>query len=163
MLVNITKEAAKAEKVLAPALERLKETLPADFSKAKPGALVDLLYALRDAKQVLGAVTAPLEEAIHEATRALEEHFITTLAVGAASGLQGMEARVQITDSAIPQVADWDKFYEHIRKTRSFELLNRKVNLEAVRERWALKKQVPGVTVFYAKKVSCTKLNGRKK
>lgn len=72
-----------------------------------------------------------------------------------------MRSRVQITENSVPVVADWTKFYAHIKKTGSFELLNRAVNRESVKERWELKKQVPGVTAFHAKKVSCTVLRGK--
>ncbi len=58
-------------------------------------------------------------------------------------------------------VKDWDAFYKYVARTKSFDLLNRAVNREAARERWDARKQVPGMDKFHAKKVSCTKLNGK--
>jgi hypothetical protein len=77
--------------------------------------------------------------------------------------VQGQAARVQVTDSAVPTVEaeGWPKLYAYIKRTGSFDLLNRAVNRSAVTERWDNKKQVPGVTVFHVKKVSCTKLGGK--
>jgi hypothetical protein len=70
-------------------------------------------------------------------------------------------ARVQITESVVPNLEDPVKFYAFLKKTGDFELLNRALNRAAVNERWAARKQVPGVGKFHVKKVSCTKLGGR--
>jgi hypothetical protein len=55
-------------------------------------------------------------------------------------------------------VADWVKFYAYVRRNAAFELLQRRLNESAIKERLDDKKPVPGVTIFNAKKVSCTKL-----
>lgn len=161
--VELTKELQAANKALAPALKRLQKL--AEGLKPKElalGAAADLLYQLRGTTSALNALTEPLAEQVAAAAKALEESFISRLEVGEASGVQGHAARVQVTDSAVPTVENWDLFYKHVAKTKAFELLNRAVNRKAVEERWEQKKRVPGVGVFHAKKVSCTKLNGKK-
>ena len=75
--------------------------------------------------------------------------------------MQGHKSRVQVTESVIPTIENWKKFYAHIAKTKQFELLNRAPNRASILERWDNKKQIPGVGKFHAKKVSCTKLGGK--
>jgi hypothetical protein len=159
--VDITKEVAAAVKALAPAVKRLEKALRLDLKGLDLGPLADYLYDLRQAQHAVNTVTAAFDDVLPPVVKTVEEHFIQELAAGESSGVQGRRSRVQVTDTPIPQVADWPKFYQYIKRTGAFELLNRAVNRAAVAERWDQKKQVPGVTVFHAKKVSCTKLNGK--
>ncbi len=160
--VDVAAEVVVASKTLAPAVKRLKKVLDTlDPAKLPVGAAADLLYDLRQTAKMLSALSAPFDDAIGPAAKLLEEHFVQTLKVGEASGVQGMHSRIQVTEAAVPNVADWPKFYAHIKKTGAFELLGRAVNKAAVKERWDLKKDVPGVVVFRQKKVSCTKLGGK--
>lgn len=154
-----------AAQSLVPATKALKRQLAAlDKLDATPaGAAADFLYDLRALRQQLNQLTAPLDELLGPAIQRVEEHFVNTLSASEATGVQGLRSRVQVTTSAIPTVEDWDKLYAYILKNQAFDLLNRAVNREAVRERWDDKKQVPGVSVFHAKRVSCTKLNGKGK
>ena len=161
--IDIVKEVQAASKALAPAAKRLAAALAkVDPAKLPVGAAADLLYDLHAVAKLVPGLNAPFDDAIAPVLKTLEEHFIETLAVGESSGVQGLHSRVQVTESVIPAVENWEKFYAHIKKTGSFELLNRAVNRAAVAERWDAKKQVPGVTAFHAKKVSCTKLGGKK-
>jgi hypothetical protein len=163
--VDVTKIVAKATKALEPAVEQLREALAAlDMKKVPQGALADLLYDLEQMSASLASIAKPALEVLGPGIKAIEDHFVSTLAVGEATGVQGQKSRVQVTSKAIPQVAaeDWPKFYAHIKKTGEFELLNRAVNRKAVQDRWDAKKQVPGVKPFFAKVVSCTKLSARK-
>jgi hypothetical protein len=160
--LDITKEIQAARKALDPALKRLvKDLRGLDPKKFPIGAVADLLYDLRGLAPQLSVVTAQFDDVIGPAAKLVQDYFIDALKVGEASGVQGRYSRVQITDNPVPTVADWKKFYAHIKKSGEFELLNRAVNRAAVKERWDAKKQVPGVTVFHDKKVSCTKLNGK--
>jgi hypothetical protein len=56
-----------------------------------------------------------------------------------------------------PQVENWEALYKHIKKTGEFELLFRRVNPTAVKERWEHNKVVPGVGSFPVDKLSVTK------
>jgi hypothetical protein len=100
---------------------------------------------------------------VTSAIKLLEEHFINTLATDNSTGLQGARSRVQVTDSVVPVIKpeDWNKFYAYVAKTKQWELLGHKVSTEAIRERWAQKRQVKFVGVFHAKRVSVTKLGGK--
>ena len=161
--VDLTKELAAAVKALQPAVTRLTRALKADFTKLPSGAAADLLYDMRQTRQQLNSLTAPLDDLLAPAVKALEEHFVNTLKADESSGVQGKYSRVQVTPNDIPTVnpEGWPKLYAYIKRTGAFELLNRAVNREAVKERWRNKKQVPGVTIYHDKKVSCTKLSGK--
>jgi hypothetical protein len=160
--LDITTEIIAATKALAPAAKRLAKVLgKLDPTTIPEGALADTLYDLRQLTKSLGSVTAQFDDFLSPAIKLVEEHFVQTLAVGEATGIQGKRSRVQVTEAIIPAVEDWEKFYMHIKKTGAFELLNRAVNRTAVQERWDAHKAVPGVGKFHAKKVSCTKLSGK--
>ena len=123
-----------------------------------------MLYDLKQVKAQLNAATAAFSDVVDPAVKLLEEHFVESLKIGEASGVQGSNARVQITESVIPVVEanGWKTFYAYIKKTGAFELLNRAPNREAIKERWEQKKAIPGVSKFHAKRVSCTKLGGKR-
>lgn len=160
----ITTEVVAAQKALAPALKRINKILAADFTKLPVGQVADLLYDLKQLGPQLVAVTASFEDALKPVIKALEDYFINSLEVGESSGTQGTYSRIQITSSPVPTIKpeDWQKFYEWVAKTKQWELLTHKVSTEAVRERWDQKKQVKFVTPYNVKKVSCTKLSGKR-
>jgi hypothetical protein len=164
--VDTSTELAAAAKALAPAVARMKKAMAAVDPKGLPiGALADLLYDLRQLGKQHKALIAPFDDLVEPVIKAVEEHFVQTLAVGESSGVQGLRSRVQVTEAVIPVVetanGGWEKLYAYIKKTGSFELLGRALNRAAVIERWDAKKQIPGVGKFHAKKVSCTKLGGK--
>lgn len=161
--IDITKEVQTAEKALTPALRRLKTALcKLDPAKLPQGALSDLLYDLRATMKMVPALAAAFDDVLRPAEKTIEDHIIATLKIGESSGVQGAYSRTQVTENIVPVVEDWPKFYAYVRKYDAFELLNRAVNRDAMRERWEAKKHVPGVSKFHARKVSCTKLNRKK-
>lgn len=121
------------------------------------GACADLLYKTREERLKLQREVDRLEKK----ESALENHFIEELSKDS-TGVAGRVARVQINSKPVPVVEDWSKFYTYIKKNNAFELLQRRLSAKAVEERWEDKKQVPGVGRFNAKKVSCTKLKGKR-
>jgi hypothetical protein len=155
-------ELEAAQNALWPAVERLAKAMGAYDTECQPiGATADLLYDLRAIISAVNHMTDPVEELLQPAAKNLEEYFVNKLNVGEASGVQGMRSRVQISSSNVPVADDWDTFYAHLRRTGEFELLNKALNREAVRERWDAGDQVPGVGKIITKKVSCTALRGK--
>lgn len=137
--------------------------LPEGFRLDKEGELVlpskaaqcaDLLYRTREARLAVQRHCEVLERAENK----LREYFIENLGKSDATGIAGAVARVQIEVKLVPQVADWTALYAYVKRTGAFELLQRRLKEEAVKERWDDHKQVPGVTTFNAKKVRVTKL-----
>lgn len=161
--VNLKKEAKKqVEETEIPdeiTEEKLLEECPQIFldifKKSKSiGNRADFLYEadehrLECQKEV---------EAMKKFLSLLERWFIQQLPEGDATGIAGEIARVQIKHKERPNVTDWDKFYAHIAKTRSFELLNRAPNAKSMKERWENGVTIPGVEKFSFKDVSVTKI-----
>jgi hypothetical protein len=136
---------------VAPQISKIIEAIsipPLDAAKC------DLRYQIREWRLQLQRQV----EELQKIETALNNHFIETLPLSQASGVAGHVARIQIQTKIVPQAADWALIWEHVRKTRSYDLLQRRLNNAAVEERWQDGKVIPGVETFHAKTVSCTKL-----
>jgi hypothetical protein len=59
-----------------------------------------------------------------------------------------------------PSAEDWAALWKHIRKTGDFDLLYRRVNAKAIKERWEQGVTVPGVVKFPVQTLSVTKAKG---
>jgi len=118
------------------------------------GACADMLYELRAKRSAAQKIADELEAQ----EKAVKEHIIQTLPKSEASGVAGKVARVTVVTKDVPQVENWDDFYKHVKKTGSFDLMQRRLADTAVKERWDAGKQVPGVKVFHAVSVSLNKL-----
>lgn len=163
--LNITAELAAASKALAPAAKRLRTALAeaqAYPEKLPQGAAADLRYSLGQLTAQLNQLTVAFDGVIADTIKVLDEHFIKSLQVGEASGVQGAVGRIQITESPVPIPEDWDLIYKHVLKTKDFSLLGKQLNRDTIRDLWKDKKRVPGIGKFNAKKVSVTKLRGAK-
>jgi len=150
-----TKQAAKANPK-GTEVETIKAK-PAKLSTKVPksmAACADLLYTTRQDRLALQKTV----DALEGFEKALKAHVIDNLPKSSATGAAGKVARVQVVSEDVPQVKDWEKLYAHIKKTNSFDLLNRALNKKAVEARWDNKKKVPGVEEFKVVKVSVTKL-----
>lgn len=119
-----------------------------------PGAMADQLYTLREDRLKLSKIV----DAMETQEKALKRHFIDNLSKKDSTGVAGKVARVQIGTEDQPAAEDWEKTYAYIKKTGSFDLLNRALNRTAVRARWEAGKEVPGVGHFPVTKVSVTKI-----
>lgn len=117
------------------------------------GACADRLYELRQKRLEQQKVV----DALEEEEKALKEHIIQTLPKSDSTGAAGKVARVSVVPKIVAQVKDWDKFYAYVAKTKSFDLLQRRLNDKAIQARWEEKKAVAGVEPFQTVTVSCTK------
>lgn len=123
------------------------------FPKAM-GACADKLYELKNKRL---SIQKLVEELQAEET-ALKNHIIDNLPKSEASGVTGKLARVTVVTKEIPQTQDWDALYRHIKKTGGFELLQRRLAVAAVKERWEEGKEVPGIGHFTVVDVSINKV-----
>jgi hypothetical protein len=137
--------------------------LPQGFRLDKKGELIlpktdaacaDLLYATREARLQLQRQCERLEKG----EAALKEHFINALPKSSASGIAGLIARIQIETKLMPTVEDWAVLQRYIKLNDAFDLLQRRLNENAVKERWNDSVEIPGVTTIQIKKVSCVKV-----
>ena len=118
------------------------------------GACADKLYIIRQERLVQQKIV----DALEEEEKALKEHIIATLPKSEAMGVAGKLARVTVVTKVVAQVKDWDAFYKYVLKTKSFDLLQRRLNDTAVKERWENKKTVAGVEPFQAVTISLNKV-----
>lgn len=126
-----------------------------DFNvdKMTLGAVVDKLYELKQER----AERQKTVDAVKKAESAVEQYLIDTMPKSDQSGVIGRTAKAVIITSKKPSVTDWDKVYAYIKKNNRFDLLQKRVSDTAVKELWDDGKDVPGVDVYNAKKISLTK------
>ncbi len=122
------------------------------------GACVDLAYELK----LKAAAIADTIKPISQMERDLEEHMKKTFKNAEINGAQGKLARAEFNEVTVPNVEDWDKLYAYVEKTKSYDLLHRRLSTTAIRERWDAKKKVPGVVQVKLNQMSILKLPARK-
>lgn len=123
------------------------------------GACADLLFDLREKRLAAQKVADDIKA---DETK-VREHIIATLPKGD-TGASGKHHHVSVYTDPVPRIEDADRLFAHIKKTGEFDLLQRRLNDAAVKERWAdpkNKKGVPGVVPFNVVKVSLTKKKGK--
>ena len=123
------------------------------------GACADLLFDLRERRLAAQKVVDDFKA---DETQ-LRDHIINTLPKGD-TGASGKHHHVSVYVDPVPRIMDSDKLFAYIKKTGEFDLLQRRLNDAAVKERWAdpkNKKGVPGVEPFNVVKVSLTKKKGK--
>lgn len=118
------------------------------------GACADLLMELRTKKSAAQKVVDDYAEQITE----IQNYLIENLPKSDATGAVGKVAKALVKVTQEPSVEDWESFYAHVAKTKSWDLLQRRLASPAVKERWEAGKKVPGVGVFPVVKVSVTKI-----
>lgn len=121
------------------------------------GACADVLFDMRQERLALEKVV----EAMKANERAITDHIIDNLPKGD-TGAAGKHHKVQTRVEQVPQIDNdnggWEKLYNYIKKTGSFDLLQRRLNTKAVMERLEDKKKVPGTKLFSVVKVSLTQV-----
>ena len=118
------------------------------------GACADILFELRNKRlELQKSVDRLVEE-----ESALKSHIIANLPNEDASGISGKVARVGVVTKKIPQVTDWIVFYDYVKNTGYFDLIQRRLSDSSVKERWVDGVDIPGVGSFELKTVSINKL-----
>jgi hypothetical protein len=120
----------------------------------KMGEAADLLYTIRANRLDLEKQAAELkaQEGL------LKQHFIDRLGKDqAAEGVVGSLCTVRVLSDVFPIVTDWDAVYEYIKKNGEFDLMQRRLNDKAVKDRWENGQSVPGTDKMMGQKVSVTK------
>ena len=123
---------------------------------AKLGACADLLYRLRAER----LKAAALVEDMKAQEKQLADHLSANLKADDAAGIMGQVAQVTLHSLRVGKVVDWKAFYAYVSQTGQFELLQRRLNDPALRERWDQSEAVPGVTPQTVLHVSITKRGG---
>jgi hypothetical protein len=119
------------------------------------GAAIDLLFKVRTARKVIQAKAEAEKEQENEIERIIMEKFGKSELEGA----RGKLAQCSIKRSDVPTFEDWDRFSKHLEKhPEDVTLLQRRLSIEACRERWAAKQTIPGVGVYTRVSLNLTKV-----
>lgn len=117
------------------------------------GGCADKLFKLREEKSRLNKQIKALDE--HE--KAIKNHIINTLPKSQATGVAGKLARVTVVTKTVPTVKDWEKVWKYISRQKAWDLLQRRLNEKAVKDRWEDGKKVSGVEPFEVVTISLKK------
>jgi hypothetical protein len=120
------------------------------------GACADKLFEMREQRLQAQKVVDDLKAQ----ESALRDHIIDNLPKGD-TGASGKHHQCRVYTDQVPRIEDSDKLFAYIKKTGNFDLLQRRLNDAAVKERWEDKVSIPGVESFGIVKVSLTKIKGK--
>lgn len=121
------------------------------------GACADKLYKLREKRYELSRQIKEIEAEEAE----IKDYIINNLSKQESNGVSGKIANVRVKAEKVPVVEDWEAFYKYVSRTKSFDMLQRRINTKAVRERIEDKKDFAskaGIASFTTISVSITKL-----
>jgi hypothetical protein len=124
---------------------------------AEIGACIDLLYATRTRRLDIERKAEKATEPLKKAEKELEEHIIGSFKKSEIDGAKGKKATAGIKQATVASVKDWDEFFVYVAKTKAWDMLQKRVNNAAYRERLEAKKVVPGVEPFVATSLSVTR------
>jgi hypothetical protein len=133
-------------------------TLARSFSMKLPktlGETIDLLFTLREERK---AIEAQAKE-VAEKERILEAHLMSNFDKAGLDGAKGRRATAAIKRTTVADVTDWEAYFKYISKTKSWDLVQKRASITALRERWADGKVVPGVEAKEIESLSLTKVS----
>lgn len=114
------------------------------------GELIERREQLRDQKR---ALTAELKAVDGE----LFGNEIEVLGALDAAGLEQAKidgVTVTVSEQTMPNVEDWDAFYDFIRENDAFYMLQRRVSTGPYREMLQMEQDVPGVKPYVQRKIN---------
>ena len=94
------------------------------------GSLIDQLFELRERKRALDAQLKDIKAEMAE----IEQQILERMSEQDLSQTRGRFATATRTESVVPTVKDWDRFYEYIRRHDALYLLERRPAVAAWRE-----------------------------
>jgi hypothetical protein len=111
----------------------------------KTGELIDKLHTLREQKRELEAAIKPISAEMES----INNYLLEKLQEEGMPKASGKSATVSVGETVVPNVDDWDSFYDYIKKEDALYLLERRVSSTAYRElRNLIDGEIPGVTPF---------------
>jgi hypothetical protein len=105
------------------------------------GDLSRKLFDLKSKKAELNKEVKELNPLIEET----EKELLTKMRDEGLPSISNDLGTIYISPQVVPNVINWDMFYEFIRKTNSFHLLERRLTSTAYREMVENGEEVPGV------------------
>lgn len=119
------------------------------------GALADALYAKREEKRALEAKIKDIDEELKGLTEAA---MAAMDAQGTTKG-DGKKASLSISSQVVANVLDWDAVWPWVAKTKSFYMIQKRINDGSYRELLEMGKSVPGVQPFTKRNLSVRTIN----
>ena len=119
------------------------------------GETIDLLYSARAARLELEKQVTVLKD--REA--AVKNHLMSNFDKAGLEGAKGKVATASIKYTTTATVTDWSALWTYIHKTKSEELIQKRVSITALRELWDNNKVVPGVESGTVMDISLTKVS----
>lgn len=120
----------------------------------KLGDCIDLAYSLQQEylakKREADAIAAKVKE--------VEDHIIDTFPKTGLNGGKGSLASASISTSVEPTAKDWTAIFEYVREHNAFDLMFRRVNGKAWRDRVAEGEEIPGIVPYNNVKLSIRKI-----
>lgn len=111
------------------------------LAKLKPGALADLLYKTREERYALNKLVEAKKEIEVAATEILRAEALRQ----DGSGVAGKIAKVIFEPKYFGVLEDDAAFFKYVARTKQFDLLQRRLSNDAIKERWEAGKTIPGV------------------
>lgn len=124
---------------------------PKPFPKGM-GACADLLHDLREDRLAADKVAAALKVREEE----LKTHIINNLPKDS-GGAIGQRYKVDVDRKKKMRVKDWPIFYAYVAKTKAWDLVQKRLAEQALADRLADGKKVPGLEPFDYVSISLTK------
>lgn len=118
------------------------------------GACADALYELQQKRR---EIQKQIDE-IEAQESAIKNHIVEALPKSESTGVSGKLANVKVVPKEKVIPTDWDKLLPWIAKNDAWDILQRRLNEKAIKDRWEGKKKVPGVDKMTVKTVSVTKI-----
>ncbi len=126
----------------------MKYKFPSNLSRC-----ADRLYRLRQRRREMQREVNKMKA---EET-ALKNHIINNLSK-ASGGVVGRQAKVEVVVKAVPEVVDYNVFYDYVINQGHTHLANKlRPSTDAVREQWEHGLEVPGVRRFNITDLSVAK------
>jgi hypothetical protein len=121
------------------------------------GACIDLAYKQRAKRIAYERVVNAKVDSYKEDESKIEDHIINSFKKSEIEGAKGRVATAGIKNNPVAKVNDWDKFFAWMAKTKSWDMMQRRVNNKAYVERLEAKQVVPGTETFVKVSLSLTK------
>lgn len=115
--------------------------------------LGDLIEERARVKKEIDALNRALKE-FREQQEVIDRKLISELEADGVKRTATEHYSVSISEDTVPQVDDWDSFYQYILQHEDFSLLHRRVSATAWKELAKLGNAVPGISARELKRIN---------
>lgn len=115
---------------------------------------VDKYYETRECRLALDKQAAEMKKKESE----LKQFLIDNISKSDATGVSGQLMRATVKTTVEPTPEDWPSIYKYILKKKEFDLLQRRLSVTAVRERWDQDIEINGIGKIVVPNISLTKI-----